>query len=230
LSQPAGNPDRWRAIDDNAGLGLPLPAGGRRRFAKRLVARACRPFLARQIAFNRDLLAEIVEIRNSLAGQIAEVRASLPSAEIAGLARELASRGEAVDHLLPVVERHGYSIEGTEEILADLARDRELMREEVELASQQSLVRLHDVVGALRAEMGDVAAQIDELDGRVGATARSVEDVAGELHSSTSQLRLRLAQVDLLLGRVRRALPETPPLEELAGLPGPFATMYGAFE
>jgi O-antigen chain-terminating methyltransferase len=50
-----------------------------------------------------------------------------------------------------------------------------------------------------------------------------------ELSARLDQAQIRLAQVDLLLGQVRRGLPDLPPAEELAALPGAFDNLYGAF-
>ena len=59
----------WVAANTHAGLGLPVPPGERHRFVKRVVARLCRPLLKHQVEYNRELLAELVTIRDSLVAQ-----------------------------------------------------------------------------------------------------------------------------------------------------------------
>jgi O-antigen chain-terminating methyltransferase len=58
------------AVED-AELGLPIPKGARRRFLKRLVERLNRPFMYRQIAFNRAVVAELARL-DDLCGQVAQ--------------------------------------------------------------------------------------------------------------------------------------------------------------
>jgi O-antigen chain-terminating methyltransferase len=116
-----------------------------------------------------------------------------------------------------------------DDILEDVLWDRDLLREEVELAHQQSFARLHDAVGTIHTEIGEVVQQIrTEMAGVVGESGELRPRIA-ELAARLDQTRIRLAQVDLLLDRVRHSLPEVPAAEELASLPGAFENLYGAF-
>ncbi|HXZ83515.1 MAG TPA: methyltransferase domain-containing protein [Acidimicrobiales bacterium] len=116
-----------------------------------------------------------------------------------------------------------------DDILEDVLRDRDLLREEVELAHQQSFARLHDAVGIIRTEMGDV---VQEIRAEMANVARENSEgnrrVSG-LAAKLDQAQIRLAQIDLLLNRVRRSLPDLPAAEELASLPSAFENLYGAF-
>ena len=116
-----------------------------------------------------------------------------------------------------------------DDILEDVLWDRELLRDEVELAHQQSFARLHDAVGIIRTEMGEVVDQLrSEMAGLAGDTAE-IRPRLAELSARLDQAQIRLAQVDLLLDRVRHGLPDLPPAEELTALPSAVDNLYGAF-
>jgi hypothetical protein len=59
------------AAIEHAELGLPVPKGASRRFLKRLIARLNRPFMYRQITFNRAVVAELARL-DDLRGQVAQ--------------------------------------------------------------------------------------------------------------------------------------------------------------
>jgi O-antigen chain-terminating methyltransferase len=116
-----------------------------------------------------------------------------------------------------------------DDILRDVLRDRDLLREEVELAHQQSFARLHDAVGVIRTEMGDVVGQIRTEMGEVARASGEGRSRLAELAARLDQVQIRLAQVDVVLNRVRHSLPDLPAPEELAKLPSAFDNLYGAF-
>jgi O-antigen chain-terminating methyltransferase len=116
-----------------------------------------------------------------------------------------------------------------DDILEDVLWDRDLLRDEVELAHQQSFARLHDAVGIIRTEMGEVVQQLRDEMAAVARDSSETRPRVAELSARLDQAQIRLAQVDLLLGQVRRGLPDLPPAEELAALPGAFDNLYGAF-
>ncbi len=116
-----------------------------------------------------------------------------------------------------------------DDILEDVLWDRDLLRDEVELAHQQSFARLHDAVGIIRTEMGEVVQQLRDEMAAVARDSGETRPRVAELSARLDQAQIRLAQVDLLLDQVRRGLPDFPPAEELAALPGAFDNLYGAF-
>ncbi len=116
-----------------------------------------------------------------------------------------------------------------DDILEDVLWDRDLLRDEVELAHQQSFARLHDAVGIIRTEMGEVVQQLRDEMAAVARDSRETRPRVADLSARLDQAQIRLAQVDLLLDQVRRGLPDFPPAEELAALPGAFDNLYGAF-
>jgi len=116
-----------------------------------------------------------------------------------------------------------------DDILEDVLWDRDLLRDEVELAHQQSFARLHDAVGIIRTEMGEVVQQLRDEMAAVARDSSETRPRVAELSARLDQAQIRLAQVDLLLDQVRHGLPDLPPAEELAALPGAFDNLYGAF-
>ncbi|MGP8065578.1 MAG: class I SAM-dependent methyltransferase [Acidimicrobiales bacterium] len=116
-----------------------------------------------------------------------------------------------------------------DDILEDVLWDRDLLRDEVELAHQQSFARLHDAVGIIRTEMGEVVQQLRDEMAAVARDSRETRPRVADLSARLDQAQIRLAQVDLLLDQVRRGLPDLPSAEELAALPGAFDNLYGAF-
>ena len=116
-----------------------------------------------------------------------------------------------------------------DDILLDVLWDRDLLREQVELVHQQSFARLNDAVGTIRSELDEVVQQMrGEMAGEAEANAEMRARFA-KLQARINQDQIRLAQIDLLLNRVRHSLPEPPSVEEFARLPGAFENLYVAF-
>ncbi|HVC25241.1 MAG TPA: class I SAM-dependent methyltransferase [Acidimicrobiales bacterium] len=128
------------------------------------------------------------------------------------------------------VEHHGHAIFAVREVLEDVQLDRSLLREEVELAHQQSFARFHDGVGAIRTEMGELAQRYELARSELATTDARLGELRQELERRLADVRMRLSQVDVVLDVVRRSLPQPPPLAELAGTPGAFENLYGPFE
>lgn len=128
------------------------------------------------------------------------------------------------------VEHHGHAIFAVREALEDVQLERGLLREEVELAHQQSFARFHDGVGAIRTEMAELAQRYELAHAELAASDERLGALRDDLDRRLADVRIRLAQVDVLLDVVRRHLPEPPPQAELAGLPGAFESLYGPFE
>ncbi|MCU1492528.1 MAG: hypothetical protein JWO62_292 [Acidimicrobiaceae bacterium] len=237
MPQPAGDPSRWSSLEANADLGLSVPSGVGHRFLKRVVARLCRPFLVRQVAFNRALLAELVSIRDSLVSQIgvtaqpiqdrlAELGSRVEGQQLLGA--QVERQGWAVEAMLPVLEKHGYAIDAITTKLEDNEVDRDLVHQEVELAQQQSFARMHDGIGMMRTELVELDRRLAE---RTSETQSEFErSLRRELDTRFTETRWRLAQVDVLLDVVRRSLPEEPPIERLVEMPGALENLYGALE
>lgn len=116
-----------------------------------------------------------------------------------------------------------------DDILEDVLHDRILLREEVELAHEQSFARLHDAVGTIRTELAEVVQQIRSEMAEVVKEGVELRPRLAELASRLDQAQIRLAQLDLLLNRVRHSLPDLPSAEELASLPSAVDNLYGAF-
>jgi 2-polyprenyl-3-methyl-5-hydroxy-6-metoxy-1,4-benzoquinol methylase len=116
-----------------------------------------------------------------------------------------------------------------DDILLDVVWDRDLLREQVELVHQQSFARLNDAVGTIRSELDEVVQQMRaEVAGEAEANGELRARFA-KLQARINQDQIRLAQIDLLLNRVRHSLPDTSPVEEFAHLPSAFENLYVAF-
>ncbi len=116
-----------------------------------------------------------------------------------------------------------------DDILLDVLWDRDLLREQVELVHQQSFARLNDAVGTIRSELDEV---VQQMRGEMAGEAEANGELRArfvKLQARINQDQIRLAQIDLLLNRVRHSLPEPPPVEEFARLPGAFENLYVAF-
>jgi hypothetical protein len=90
--------DNWVAVNEHAGLGLPVAPGEHHRLVRRLVARLGRPFLAHQVEYNRALLAELVTIRDSLVAQTIALGASTTE-QFAALVEQVDALGVRCDEL-----------------------------------------------------------------------------------------------------------------------------------
>jgi SAM-dependent methyltransferase len=116
-----------------------------------------------------------------------------------------------------------------DDILLDVLWDRDLLREQVELVHQQSFARLNDAVGTIRSELDEVVQQMrGEMAGEAEANGELRARFA-KLQARLNQDQIRLAQIDLVLNRVRHSLPDPPAVEEFAHLPSAFDNLYVAF-
>lgn len=128
VAESYGSAERWSSIVANAGLDLPIRPGEKHRLLRRLALKLCWPFVSRQIQFNHDLLAELVEVRDSLVQQIDSARSdayqglAVAQQHIAErlltvkgrldqLSETLEKQGWAVDAILPTLEKHGYAVD-----------------------------------------------------------------------------------------------------------------------
>ncbi len=199
----AGSSSSFETATAHAG---PLEPSGPHRLAKRLVARLLGPFLHRQAAFNQAVL-----------DALGEVRSAQPSPGQGG------HGGVDLHQLAETVTTHGYAIEAIKASLEEGEYDRQLVPQALELTRQQAFARFHDGIGVVQGELGDLARRVGEL-------ADELVETQTRLAQGLAQQRSRLAQVDLLLDRVRRQLPQEPALAELAPIPSRLDGLYVSFE
>ncbi|MHB1781608.1 MAG: methyltransferase domain-containing protein [Acidimicrobiales bacterium] len=194
-----------------------------------------------------DALAPTIESQGAsleaLAPTIESQGASLEALRLAldraqSLASELSDSAErqgwAIEAVVSKLDSQGYAVTSLEEDLAAVRRD-------LELVERQSFARYHDGMGALRTEIGELAARVETGADVVAADLaerRSAEEVLERRIGASDEIlehklaptRIRLAQVDLVLGRLRESLPGVPDPSELSGLPGAFEHIRAAFE
>ena len=171
----------WVAANAHAGLGLPVPPGERHRFVKRAVVRLCRPFLKHQVEYNRELLAELVAVRDSLAAQTSSL-SEAATAQFGALVERLGALVARVDVLegrldewssvltrrLEAAEARGDTLDGRfDEVCRrfdELCRrfdedsiDRDLVHGEVELAQQHTIEHIREALADVREELRELA-------------------------------------------------------------------------
>jgi hypothetical protein len=174
VSEAGEKPSHWEALNEHADLGLPPGPGERHRLARRIVARLARPLVRHQVAYNRELLAELVAVRDSLAGQTASL-GEAATAQFGALVERLGALVARVDVLegrldewTGVVTRGLVAAEKRADALSvrldELCRrfdedsiDRDLVHEEVELASEHTREHVREELAALRGELRELA-------------------------------------------------------------------------
>lgn len=216
--QPEAGSSLLHAAIENAEIGLPIPKGSRRRFLKRVVERMNRPFMSRQIEFNRAAVAELARLGAALSALQSGLHA---------LRDEVDGFGPRLD----LVQRQAFTRE--QEGLAAL-RD-----ELVELGAQiQEALTSGERAGADLTRVSEattaVEAHVQELAGATDARLRELAGTASEMRTHSqldrSEARIRQAQVDLFLTEVRRSFPAPPDAQRLSNLPSPVDNMYVALE
>ncbi len=180
-----------------------------------------------------DALAPTVE---SQGASLDALRLALDRVQsLAGELRDTAERqGWTIEAATSKLDSQGYAVTSLEDDLA-------AVRREVELVERQSFARYHDGMGALRTEIGELAARVESgadvvaadlaerrcaeeaLERRLGASDEILEH-------KLAATRIRLAQVDLVLGRLRESLPGPPDSSQLCGLPSAFEHIRAAFD
>ncbi len=164
----------WAALNEHAGLGLPAGRGERHRLARRVVARLGRPLVRHQVAYNRELLAELVAVRDSLAAQTSSL-SEAATAQFGALVERLGALIARVDVLegrldewsavltrrLEAAEARGDTIAGRFEELCrrfdEDSIDRDLVHGEVELAQQHTVEHVREALAVLRGELRELA-------------------------------------------------------------------------
>lgn len=82
--------------------------------------------------------------------------------------------------------------------------------------------RIYSLVGGLRTELSDLRLQLAEKAQNshdVTSRLRALEDTVAELSGAARDVRLRNAQLDVFLDKVRRTLPDPPGAEAVASIP-----------
>ena len=182
--------DNWVALNEHAGLGLPVAPGEHHRHARRLFARLGRPFLAHQVEYNRALLAELVTIRDSLVAQTIALGASTTE-QFAALVERVDALGVRGDEL--AVETRSLDSDSAERIAAlagqigahlevlgarldglgkhlevlsalveEHSADRDLVHAEVELGQQHAIEHLREACDGIRGELSDLRRQTEK--------------------------------------------------------------------
>ena len=142
------------AAIEHAELGLPVPKGASRRFLKRLIARLNRPFMYRQITFNRAVVAELARL-DDLRGQVAQFGPRLDDLRV-----QLGLRIDTgLDGVYGQVSLLGPRIDSG---LDDLREQIAQFGPRIDLVQRQAVTREHEALAALRDELVELGAQVQE--------------------------------------------------------------------
>jgi O-antigen chain-terminating methyltransferase len=123
------------AAIENAEVGLPIPRGTRRRFLKRLVERLNRPFMYRQISFNRAVVAELARL-DDLRGEVAQFGPRIDLVQRQAFTREHEALAALRDELVELGRQ-------VQEALTSAELTGAIERQLQELAEAVSGVRTH---------------------------------------------------------------------------------------
>ena len=174
MSEPDEGSSHWVALNEHADLGLPGERGERQRLGRRIVARLGRPLVRHQVAYNRELLAELVNIRDSLAAQTSSL-GEAATAQFGALVERLGALVARVDVLdgrldewsgvltrrLEAAEARGDTIGGRFDELCrrfdEDSIDRDLVHGEVELAQQHTVEHVREALDVVRGELRELA-------------------------------------------------------------------------
>jgi hypothetical protein len=142
------------AAIEHAELGLPVPKGASRRFLKRLIARLNRPFMYRQITFNRAVVAELARL-DDLRGQVAQFGPRLDDLRV-----QLGLRIDTgLDGVYGQVSLLGPRIDlGRDDLREQIAQ----FGPRIDLVQRQAFTREHGALAALRDELVELGAQVQE--------------------------------------------------------------------
>src|SRR5579875_3740516 len=212
-------------------LGLPVPPGARHRLARRLVAKLAWPMLRHQVALNRrsaaalDDLASRVARLEGLVERLAEYEARLGQLE-----GSLAHHSEVLTRQDVALERHEQIVARQDVGLDDLRERIERVADEIDLVHRQVFARYHEGIADVRSELGELGSELGELARGVDDGRRLLEEHARRLDRAVADFWPRLAQVDLVLADLRRALPSPPPREVVEAAPSAFEQLYDSFE
>jgi len=181
VSEPGTAESNWASLNEHAGLGLPAGRGERHRLTRRVVARLGGPLVRHQVEYNRELLVELVSVRDSLVAQTAALgeAATAQLVALSGRLGELLARLDVVEggfesRTAGIVER----VEAQEARFDELCRrfdelcrrydelcqryeedsvDRGLVHEEVELAQRHAHEIVREACDAFQDELREIA-------------------------------------------------------------------------
>ena len=230
-----GSSAYWLEAEANANVGFP-PSG---RVFRRGLGKLLWPFLGRQVAVNRALLAELDVVRQRL--DEAEQRLDRVNGDLAHHTEVLVRHEEPLDRhglhltllqkdieeLAKTVESvlwssHDTASAALQEVRALAPSVEELMLkrpDELRQIEQQAFARFHDAMSSMRTEFGDVSQLIEERFEDFKRLEIGVQDARG-----------RLVAIEMLLSTIRRALPSEPSVSELRTTPSAADLMYVGLE
>jgi SAM-dependent methyltransferase len=159
----------------HADMGLPLPKGVKLRRTKGIVARMGRPFLHRQVAYNKAVAAE-------LATQISRARDDRVRiyAQLENMSRKLES---LVGELRSDLDQHLEEVD-------DLLSQQEMKhRHQVDLVQRQAFQRHHEDLGGLRSELAEMSIELDGVRNRVDLGGGPAAAGNGNLSESSEFLK-----------------------------------------
>ena len=107
-----------------------------------------------------------------------------------------------------------------------------------DLVQRQAFLRHEEGMSAVRAEAIELVRSLDDLREDVGQrvdglrveVGQRVDGLRAEVERESAHARVRQAQIDLFLDRVRRALPADPDPVDVAALPSAIDSLYVSFE
>ncbi len=181
----------WSTAVENADATAPISDKVSYRRIRAALLRLLGPTFARQGAYNAALLAQVVAVRDDLAGQIGDLRASIASlderlADAFAPVRDAGPHFGAIEDTLlhhhGVIERMETVLERHERNLGDASLRFEKLHQYVETSRMLSFARGHDQIGALREELSrfyDETADLRETVRSDAETLRLLADRSG---------------------------------------------------
>lgn len=111
--------------------------------------------------------------------------------------------------------------------VADVQERQDQLSVRTDLIQRQAFLQHEEGLSSVRGEMVELVRNLDDLRAEL---MRSLGELRGEVGHESARARIRQAQIDLFLDRVRRALPAEPDPERLAELPSAIDSLYVSFE
>jgi O-antigen chain-terminating methyltransferase len=212
----AGSSAHWSEAEASADIGFPARGGP----VRRIVGKLLWPFLGRQVAVNRALLAELDVVRGRL--DAAEHRLDRVFGDLEHHTAVLVRHEEPLERhemLLPRLQTNLEALQHEfEPAIVDLIRQIDVSKDMFNLGQRQTLTRFLDGMAEIHSEMGEMRAELETFRSRRHGYQGALEDVW-----------LRLAQLDLFLTEARRAFPAAPEPSALATIASGFDALYATF-
>ena len=203
---------------ERADLGLPIGRPTRFRFFKRIVLRISWLFLNHQIAVNHGLIDAVAGLEQ----QLADLR---DQHHVAATGNESALRQ-------------------LEQQLAELRDQQHLaaagMIERLDLGLRQAFQEIGDHIAQARVDQTDLARQVLQLDARIlqldaridplDTVIPALQKIEDTLSHETTEMHLARAEANIVIDRVRRALPEPVDLSAIRDTSSAWDDLYLPFE